>query len=67
MSEAVKETLCTCCAHRRVCKYTTSYLDIIRSIDNLPRQPFDYDFVEDITVKCNFYERATKDAISKIL
>lgn len=63
MSEAVKETLCTCCAHRRVCKYTTSYLDIIRSINNLPKQPFDYDFVGDIAVKCNFYERKPENTI----
>lgn len=34
MSERVKETLCTHCAHREVCIYKQNYLNIIKAVEN---------------------------------
>lgn len=34
MSEGVKETLCTRCAHREVCIYKQDFLDIIKAVEN---------------------------------
>lgn len=34
MSDCVKETLCTRCEHRGVCKYKKDYLNILKSIND---------------------------------
>ena len=34
MSERVKETLCTHCAHREVCIYKQDYFNTIKAVEN---------------------------------
>lgn len=67
MSECVKETLCTRCEHRIVCKYKEDYLKIIESVNNASvclkdedgkhcmKKVTDYDFIEEIKVRCKYY------------
>lgn len=61
MGEAVKETLCTHCIHRKVCEKKKRYLDIINSIDSTSI-PFEGGYVRvnkftdmPITVGCDYF------------
>ena len=67
MSEGVKETLCTCCAHRDVCIYKLDYLNILKSIEDISiikefpdgnassKKLSCYDFISEISVGCRYY------------
>lgn len=64
MSDAVKETCCTRCAHRNVCSYKNDCLAIIKTISEayvssqLPdgtmvsKRIEDFEFISDISVSC---------------
>lgn len=68
MSERVKETLCTRCAHREVCTYKQDFLDIVKAIENASivrdtpdgkitsKKITDYDFISEITINCKYYQ-----------
>ena len=67
MSDCVKETLCTRCEHRNICKYKQDYLKIIESVNNARvyyeadegkeniKKVIDYDFIGEIKVPCKYY------------
>ncbi len=71
MSDAVKETCCTRCAHRDVCLYKNDYLAIIKTISEahvsslLPNGTMvskrieDFEFIGDISVSCRHYLKMT--------
>ena len=71
MSEGVKETLCTCCAHRDVCVYKPDYLHILKSIEDISiikefpdgnassKKIASYDFISEISVGCRYYRHWT--------
>lgn len=74
MSEAVKETACTSCAHKDVCKYKEGYLKVCEAASNINATLKDhyedgvrariipvanFDCVEYIEVHCKHYERAS--------
>ncbi len=54
MSEAIKETICTRCIHRDICKYKTEYLDTLKYVANIQKSPHYYDFIENISVNCKY-------------
>ena len=67
MEDCVKETLCTRCEHRNVCKYMQDYLKIIESVNNASvclkdedgkhcmKKVTDYDFIGEIKIPCKYY------------
>lgn len=67
MSDCVKETLCTKCEHREVCKYKKDYLNILKSVNDAyvnfttddgkgaMKKVIDYDFIGEIKVPCKYY------------
>lgn len=71
MSEEVKETLCTRCAHREVCAYKQDYLDILKAVENASvvsdisdgkitsKKVIDYDFISKIFVGCKYCRNRT--------
>lgn len=73
MSEGVKETLCTRCAHREVCMYKPYYLSILKAVENArvaavkdeatggfsSTKVSDYDFISEISVGCRYYRHRT--------
>ena len=74
MSEGVKETLCTRCAHREVCMYKLYYLSILKAVENArvsvvkdaqdggfsSKKVSDYDFISEISVECRYYRHWTE-------
>ena len=48
INHGVKETLCTRCIHRKVCKHLQVYLDILKVVEN-------YDFINRIDFGCEYY------------
>ena len=68
MSEGVKETLCTRCAHREVCIYKQDFLDIIKAVENASvvrdtpdgkitsKKVIYYDFISEISVGCKYHQ-----------
>ena len=68
MSEGVKETLCTRCAHREVCAYKQDFLDIVKAVENASvirdtpdgkiasKKVIYYDFISEITINCKYYQ-----------
>lgn len=48
VNHGVKETLCTRCIHRKVCKYSQDYLAVLKVVEN-------YDFINRIYVGCEYY------------
>ena len=50
MSDGVRETPCTCCVHRTVCKYKDDFLKAIQMT-----KAINYDFVSDISVTCRYH------------
>lgn len=69
MNEAVRETPCTHCAHREVCKHKEDFLNVIRAVneatvhepeDNSNRvrmkKVVNYDCVSDIVVTCRYHK-----------
>ena len=66
MSDCVKETLCTRCEHRNVCKYKEDYLKVVESIYNANvcfenedgkhcmKKVTNYDFIGEIKVPCKY-------------
>lgn len=72
MSERVKETLCTHCAHRQVCIYKQDYLNILKAVKNTVvektsidgksvqfKKIIDFDFIGSISVACCYYQNWT--------
>lgn len=71
MSDGVKETLCTLCAHREVCVYKKDYLDILKVVENAAvtkdtpdgkitsKKVIHYDFISEISVGCKYYRNWT--------
>ena len=71
MSDCVKETLCTKCEHREVCKYKLDYLKVMESVNNASvcfetedgkhcmKKVTNYDFIGEITVPCKYYYSIT--------
>lgn len=73
MSEGVKETLCTRCAHREVCIHKLDYLNILKAFENsrIPvvkettdggfssKKVVDFDFISGISVGCRYYLNRT--------
>lgn len=67
MDDCVKETLCTNCLHRSVCKYKNDYLKILEAIKNATvytehsdgkqgmKKVTNYDFIGEIIVPCKFH------------
>ena len=62
MSEGVKETLCTRCAHREVCAYKQDFLDIVKAVENAsvvrdtPKKVIYYDFISEISIGCKHHQ-----------
>lgn len=64
-----KETVCTKCAHRNVCKYKDDYLDILKAISNVDvvkhhsngtvsmKKVTSFDFVYEPSIICKYYKR----------
>lgn len=48
INTGVKETLCTHCSHRKVCKHSQDYLSILKVVEI-------YDFINGIDVGCKYY------------
>ena len=74
MSEAVKETACTSCGHREVCKYKEGYLKVCEAASNINVRLDEHyldgirariipvanvDCLGYIEVHCKHYERAS--------
>ena len=71
MSEVVKETLCSRCAHWEVCTYKQDYLDILKAVENVyvvkdapdgkitSKKAINYDFISKISVGCKYYQNWT--------
>lgn len=69
MSDAVKETSCTRCVHRTVCKHKDDFMKVIQAIneasvherieDNKMKMTkvVNYECVGDITVTCRFQQQ----------
>lgn len=56
MSDGVKETMCTRCDHRNVCKFKKDYLKALELCKDIP-----YDFAVSIVCKhCNYSNRKEK-------
>ena len=67
MSEYKKETACTICDHRDVCKYKLDYLKILETINNTNicfetddgkhavKKVTSYDFIREINVPCKYF------------
>ena len=69
MSDSVRETPCTRCVHRTVCKHKDDYLKVIKAVneatvheheDNSTRvkmtKVINYDCVSDISVTCRYHQ-----------
>ena len=67
MSECVKETKCTSCSHRSVCKYKLDFLRICEAVDKVKiyektehghcEHPISrYDCFGGVDVKCKYYD-----------
>lgn len=59
MSEAVKETECTSCAHKDVCKHKEGYLKVCAAASNINVTLKNFDCIKDIEVYCKYYLRTT--------
>ena len=70
MSEAVRETACTSCKHREVCKYKENYLKVCEAASNINvtlKEHYEdgvrariipvanFDCIKDIEISCKFY------------
>ena len=56
MSDCVKETLCTKCEHREVCKYKKDYVNFTTDDGKgAMKKVIDYDFIGEIEVPCKYY------------
>lgn len=67
MIDCVKETLCTKCEHRNVCKYKEDYLKVVESVYNAivcfeadngkhgMKKVTNYDFIGEIKIPCKYY------------
>ena len=72
MKDCVKETLCTRCEHRKVCKYMQDYLKVVGSVYNANvcfeaengkhgmNKVTDYDFIGEIKIPCKYYYQLLK-------
>lgn len=52
MSGGVKETLCSTCNKRKVCKYIESFLDLVSKVDALN---YESDDIHKVGVGCSEY------------
>lgn len=74
MSEAVKETECTSCAHKEVCRHKEGYLKVCEAASNINvtlKEHYEdgvrariipvanFDCIKDIEVYCKYYLRAS--------
>ena len=68
MSEAVRETLCTSCAHRYVCKHKENYIKVCEAVFNTKvNEPCEdgkqfriipitnFEFLDDVFISCKFH------------
>lgn len=67
MKDCVKETLCTKCEHRNVCKYKEDYLKVVESVYNASvcfkdkdgkhcmKKVTYYDFIGEIKIPCKYF------------
>lgn len=69
MSEAVRETLYTSCAHRDVCKHKENYIKVCEAVFNAKvKEPCEdgkqfriipitnFEFLNDVFISCKFHE-----------
>ena len=74
MFDCVKETVCTSCMHREVCKHKEGYLKVCEAASNINvtlKEHYEdgvrariipvanFDCIKDIEVYCKHYERAS--------
>lgn len=71
MSEACKETLCTICQHREICKFKEDYLKIVETVSNMrisQEKPdgkiestplSNFEFLGKISIACKYYTNWT--------
>lgn len=58
MEQAVRETLCTSCMHRRVCKNTEAYMEFLKAFEKLYLEfPKEVGFIEPKDPMCQFYDK----------
>lgn len=59
MSEAVRETLCTNCAHSQVCSHKTDYLAMVMALENTYNHfiPSQRDFMALNDPGCKFFDK----------
>ena len=64
MSSGVKETICTNCEHRCVCRYIEKYLTIYGSITRV-LQEHDIEFLKPVEPMCKYFKKkgSTADVI----
>ena len=59
LDTGVKETLCTHCIHREVCKNMLDYLNILKAVENATMESERRDFISTINVGCKYYKNET--------
>lgn len=57
MDETSQETLCSSCAHARVCNFTKRYIEVQKRINEVVKGNFD--FIDHVDALCNFYLKNT--------
>ena len=69
MADCVKETLCTRCVHRGVCRYTEDYLEVLKAVESITVDKkcsdgkkclltpiHSLEFIAGISVNCKFHQ-----------
>lgn len=83
MSEAVKETACTSCRHREVCKHKENYLKVCEAASNINvalKEHYEdgvrtryipvadyFDCITDIEVHCKYYVSVSGISLTRTL
>lgn len=58
MDGAVRETMCTHCTHRKVCKNIEPYMEFLKEYERLYKEfSKDIDFIEQKDPMCKFYNK----------
>ena len=60
LDTGVKETICTHCIHREVCKNMTDFLNILKAVENAAMRVSRAeicDFISEISVGCKYYKK----------
>ena len=54
----VRETMCTRCTHRKVCKNIETYMEFLKKSERVCEEfPKDIDFIERKDPVCRFYDK----------